>query len=1070
MRRASLLLSVLCLPLLLLLHGCGGTTIGTYGLTSSASSLVITQGTTGTITISLTTANKYGGTVSITEQGLPAGVTVTPATATLQAGGSTTLTVSASSTATVGTIQVLVKGSSADGQSASATIALTVNAPAAPPVAPQISLTASPTSITLAAGSFAQVTLTGTATSSVNGDIAVTISGLPAGVTASPATLSLAAGTPATVTLIADATAAGTTAPATVTFAGTAGDVSASANVMLNVTATAPPPPVANNQDFSLQVTPSALTLAPGASAQVAVNSTAINGFFAPITITVSGLPTGVTASPSTLTIAPGVPQAVTLTADASAPNTSEPKAATFTGVSGTLTHTTTVAVTVTAVADFSLSVTPPAVSVAQGAQSDAVQIAVASLHGLTGNVSIAVSGLPAGLTATPTTSMLQLDNREPMAFTADDTAAIGTANVTITATSGSLVHTAVVAVTVTAPPPTDVTLTLSSSTVTVPQNGFGLITVTANAPGPVKITLRGLPSEVTASPATLSLAPGASQVVVLTASAAATISDATVTFIGQDFSLFGTADLDVQVVTAPSYPDDVPTWHYDAQRTGLRIDESVLTPTSVTASGFGRLNSWAADGPVDAQPLYAANVTIAAQGHNVLYVVTENDSVYALDANTGTTLWQSSALGANETASDDRGCSEITPNIGITATPVIDRNYPSNGAIFFVALSKEASGAYHQRLHALDLTNGAELPGSPVEITATYPGSGVSSDGTTNTFDGSKYVERAALLLSNSTLYLSWSTTCQQNTPSSSSWVMAYSEPTLQQQSVLNLTPNGNGGAISMSAAGPAADLGGNIYLATGPGTFDTTLITDGYSRPVNGDYGNAFLKLENDSTGLTAFDYFAPLDGIPGSAKYGDEGTGGVVVIPDILVDPVKQIYNSLVVGAGRDGNIYELDRSGQNMGEYNGASDRNFQTIPSALPSGATATPAYFGGFIYYGGIGDVVKSFDVTNRQVTSATDKSTLTLGSSGATPVITANGTSGAILWVLDTGASGGPVLHAFDATRLGTEFYNSTQAKTNGISRDAVHTTDKYAVPVVANGHVYIGTKSGVDVFGAIQ
>lgn len=1068
MRRASSLLFFLCLPLLLLLYGCGGTTVRTYGLNASATSLVLTQGTSGTVTISLTTANQYAGTVSISAQGLPSGVTVTPATASLTAGSSTMLTVSAASTATVGTTQVVVSGSSPDGQSATATIALTVNAPVNPPVAPKITLSASPATLTLAAGGFAQITLTGTATSSVSSDIAVTITGLPAGVTASPSSLSVSPGTPATVTLIADASAAGTTAPATVTFAGTDDSQNASATVALNVTAA---PPVVNNQDFSLEVTPFTLTLAPGSSAQVAVNSTAIAGFFAPITVSVTGLPTGVTVSPSTLTLAPGVPQTMTLTADANAPATSEAIAVTFSGVSGSLKHTATIQVTVASAADFSLSVTPASLSVAQGAQSSAVQISTTSLHGLTGNVTVTASGLPAGVTATPNTSSPQLGNPESMVFTASSSAAIGTANVTITATSRAIVHTAVVALTVTAPPPpTNVTVTLSSSSVTVPQNGFGLITVTATGPDTVKITLKGLPAGVTATPATASLMSGMSQNFVLTASGVANVGTASVTVIGQDFSLFGTANLSVQVIAPPSYPDDVPTWHYDAQRTGLRSDETVLTPTAVNSKGFGRLNSWAADGAVDAQPLYAANLTIATQPHNVLYIATENDSVYALDASTGTVLWQSSALGANETASDDRGCSEITPNIGITATPVIDRNYPPNGAIFFVALSKDGSGTYHQRLHARDLTNGAELQGSPVEITATYPGTGVTSDGTNNTFDSSKYVERAALLLSNSTLYLSWTNVCQQTTPTYSSWVMAYSEPTLQQQSVLNLTPNGSGGGISMSGAGPAADLSGNVYLAVGPGTFDTTLTADAYTRPINGDYGNAYMKLENGSTGLSAFDYFEPLEGIPGSAHYADQGTGGMVVIPDIPNGTSKgiPIYMSLVAGAGRDGNIYEMDRSGQYLGEYDGMSDNAYNIITNALPSGATSTPAYYNGLLYYGGVGDVVKSFDVPDL-LTTPSDMSTVTLGTSGATPVITANGTSGAVIWLLDTGATGGPVLHALDATNLGTEFYNSTQAQTNGTARDSVHTTDKYAVPVVANGHLYIGTKTGVDVFGLL-
>jgi hypothetical protein len=388
--------------------------------------------------------------------------------------------------------------------------------------------------------------------------------------------------------------------------------------------------------------------------------------------------------------------------------------------------------------------------------------------------------------------------------------------------------------------------------------------------------------------------------------------------------------------------------------------------------------------------------------------------------------------------------------------------------------MTKDGNGNYHQRLHGLDITTGAEIAAGPVDISATYPGTGPAGDGSTYTFDPTKYVERAALLLNNSTLYLTWAAPCQQGTLNYSSWVMSYDEPTLKQQSVLNLTPAGSGGAIWMSGAGPAADTAGNIYLATSKGTFDTTpLPPPPYYLPVNGDYGNAFLKLQT-SSGLTAFDYFEPVNGVPGASGYADQGSGGVLVVPDIpFANSSPQFFQQLLVGAGKDGNIYLMDRSSDVLGEYFGdGNDWDYTTLTGAMPNGATSSPAYFNGLLYYAGIGDTVKAYDMVaavNSTISTWSDNSAVPLGAAGATPVITANGTSAGIVWALDTMASGGPVLHAYDASNLTAELYNSTQAQQNGAARDAVHATGKFTVPVVVNGHVYIATRNGVDVFGLL-
>ena len=289
----------------------------------------------------------------------------------------------------------------------------------------------------------------------------------------------------------------------------------------------------------------------------------------------------------------------------------------------------------------------------------------------------------------------------------------------------------------------------------------------------------------------------------------------------------------------------------------------------------------------------------------------------------------------------------------------------------------------------------------------------------------------------------------------------MAYSEATVQQQSVLNLTPNGSGGAIFMSDAGPAADSDGFVFLATSKGTFDTTLDTNGY--PVNGDYGNGFVKIQQTDGVLSVFDYFEPLNGVQATAtNYQNQGTGGVLLVPDIsFPGAVLQ----LAAGAGKDGNIYMMGRTGDFLGEYDGQNDNNLFTMSNALPNGSSSTPAYFNQQLYYGGISDSLRTISVLDPSGTAISQSST-TLGSAGATPVISANGTSTAIVWALDTTATGGPVLHAYDATDLTSELYNSTQASG---SRDTVGATGKYAVPVVANGTVYVGTQSGLAVYGLL-
>lgn len=302
----------------------------------------------------------------------------------------------------------------------------------------------------------------------------------------------------------------------------------------------------------------------------------------------------------------------------------------------------------------------------------------------------------------------------------------------------------------------------------------------------------------------------------------------------------------------APS--TDVLTYHNDLARTGQYLAETTLTPSNVNAAQFGKVAFLAADGKVDAQPLYVSNVSMNGATHNVVYVATEHASLYAYDADSNAKLWQRSLLGSGETPSDNRSCSQITPEIGITSTPVIDRSRGAHGVIYAVAMSKDANGAYHQRLHALDLSTGAEMLGGPVEIAATFPGTGANSANGVTLFDPKQYAERQALALVGGNLYLAWTSHCDEG--AYGGWIMAYSADTLAQTSVLNVTPNGSEGSVWMSGAGMASD-GTSLYFLDANGTFDTTLDRSGF--PSRGDYGNTFLKLAI-SPKLSVSDYFAP------------------------------------------------------------------------------------------------------------------------------------------------------------------------------------------------------------------
>jgi hypothetical protein len=512
------------------------------------------------------------------------------------------------------------------------------------------------------------------------------------------------------------------------------------------------------------------------------------------------------------------------------------------------------------------------------------------------------------------------------------------------------------------------------------------------------------------------------------------------------------------------SAPADVTTFKNDVSRTGQYLTETTLTPQNVSSTSFGLLRQLGVDGKVDAQPLYLYGLRVSGTAHNVVYAATENASVYAFDADSGAKLWQVSLLAAGETPSDTHGCDQVTPMIGVTSTPVIDRSAGTNGALYVVAMSIDASSSYHQRLHALDVTTGAELFNGPTDIAATYP----NAAGTT-TFNPGQYEERAALLLANGTIYTAWTSHC--DSAPYSGWIIAFDEQTLARTAVLNVGPNSgvaqsggngfsvNGPSIWMAGDGPGADSAGNVYLLTANGRFETSL--DGNGFPSQGDYGNSVVRIASSSTGLSVADYFTQYNEVSESMADQDLGSGGELLLPDVT-DSTNTVRH-LVLAAGKDGNIYVVDRD--SMGKFNASANNIYQEIDGALGGAIFSSPAYFNGTVYYGPVGGFLKGFGLTSAKLSATpTSASATAFPYPGTSPAVSANGTANAIVWAHDNASPA--VLHAYDATNLANELYNSNQA-TGG--RDQFGAGNKFITPMVAGGKVFIGTTQSLAVFGLL-
>jgi hypothetical protein len=824
----------------------------------------------------------------------------------------------------------------------------------------------------------------------------------------------------------------------------------------------------------TLTLTPSSISLTAGAAGKQASLLLAAPAGAGAATVTVSGLPTGVTVSPTALSLTPGTALPLVLTAASSAATTTA--TITFTTAVNGQTASTQGSLSVQASAgpapDFSLSVMPAALTLTANGTAGTVSLLATAQNGFSSNVQVAITGLPSGVTFQPSSITLTPGTAATLTFTAATGTAAGSSTATLTGTSGALTHAVSLAITVATPPPPpqpDFSLAVSPQSLSLTIGGAGQpVQLTATAlngfTGSANVALSGLPAGVTASPASVSVTPGTAQTVTLTAANSAQAGSANVVFTGTSGSLTHSATLALTVAAASGV--NVTTYHNDNARDGWNAAETVLTPQNVNFNQFGKLRELAVDGKVDGQPLYISGLSVAGQTHNVLIVVTENGSAYAFDPDSGTQLWKVSALGTNETPSDDHGCSQITPNIGITDTPVIDRGYGPNGAVFLVAMSKDSSSKYHQRLHALDLASGAELQGSPSEIQASFPGNGYGSSNGSQVFDPGQYAERVGLLLMNGQIYLAWTSHCDEDPYTG--WLMAYSEATLQQTSVLNLTPNGPStphygdgeGSVWMAGSGLAGDTQGNIFFLDANGTFDTTLNANGF--PAQGDFGNAFMKVSTTGNVLAAADYFAAYNLQSESDADQDLGSGGAMLLPDQT--DANGHTRHLAVGAGKDTNIYVVDRD--NMGKFNASSNNAiYQELPNALSGGAWSMAALFNNTVYYAGQGDHLKAFPITKALLaTTPASESANAFAYPGATPSVSSNGSQNGIVWAIEN-QNGAGVLHAYDTTNIPTELYDSNQAAN---SRD--HFSDnKFVPPMIANGKVYVGTTNSVAVFGLL-
>ncbi len=489
-------------------------------------------------------------------------------------------------------------------------------------------------------------------------------------------------------------------------------------------------------------------------------------------------------------------------------------------------------------------------------------------------------------------------------------------------------------------------------------------------------------------------------------------------------------------------------TYHNDLARDGANTHEFALTPANVNTSSFGKLTSCAVDGVINGQPLWVANLTVNGAKHNVVFVTTQHDSLYAFDADAVPCqqLWTVSLIDAAHGAQAGEttvaytliGASEgaVAPEVGITSTPVVD---PTAGLLYVVSMSvNSAHSAYYQRLHAINLTTGAEKTGSPATIAGTYP----TAAGGTVSFDPHQHLQRAGLALVNGVVYVAFAS--QEDAGTWYGWMMGYqySGTSLTQTAVFNAAPNAREAGIWMSGGAPAADAN-NLYVVTGNGGFN----------PPSNDYGDSLLQL---TPSLTVSQWFTPTNQLNDNQLDQDFGAGGAALLADL---PAGSPVTHLLICGGKDGSIYVLNRD--LLGGYD-----DVHAVQKIVNTGSQifATGAFWNNTFYLGEFTAPLKSY-----QLNASIPQFNLASSTShqfafpGSTPSVSAAGAQNGILWALDTSqyctsqspGCGPTVLYAYDATNVATELWNSSKVPT-----DAAGFAVKFAVPTIANGKVYVGTR----------
>ncbi|MBZ5697290.1 MAG: hypothetical protein LAN18_01940 [Acidobacteriia bacterium] len=500
-------------------------------------------------------------------------------------------------------------------------------------------------------------------------------------------------------------------------------------------------------------------------------------------------------------------------------------------------------------------------------------------------------------------------------------------------------------------------------------------------------------------------------------------------------------------------------TWRNDNSRSGQNPKELALAPAAVSSSKFGKLFSCPLDGYAYAQPLYVANLAIPGkERHNVIFVATEKDTVFAFDAdaNPCLQLWHTGLIPAGEepvqTPNSEITSADIAPFIGITGTPVID----SSSSTLYVVAETWTPGlnpVYDQRLYALDLATGQrKIQPSGVVIS--------TAASVTPAFSPLWGNQRAALLLENGTVYIAFAS--HHDLGDYHGWLLGYDAATMQQTSAFDDTPGGQGGGIWQSGGGPSADSNHNAFVITGNGTFD--------ANRGGSDYGDSFLRLSSTS-GLAVTDYFTPCDQAALASADQYLGSSAPLLLPDGIGPPS---YPNLLLGAAMNGSMYLVDREA--LGGYDGGICPDIPPRPvQKVPVGdgpILSTPVYWNNAIYIAAGSGKLKAFPMTGGVLQSTpSSQSPETLGLQGATPVVSSNGANNAIVWLIDTsGAQVTPytpaIIRAFDATNLSNELYNSAMMPT----RDSAGLAVKFTVPTEANSKVYVGTQTELDVYGLLH